>query len=296
MLTVLDPLLFEYEPNEEVVEHRLDDAVRILRGHSGLIPGGPSWERLYAEHIRPLTRQAKRPRVRSALDSLRHRVTAMDLPPKRAGDRCSPRELDLLFPVDVTPSRARDEIETLLLRCVRAGEETVLITPLVESRNAIAHRHQGSVLVEKTVWKIRAELAGGGVHAIRCIRCERNLQVGWTRRYDESLPAAQDAADCPFCPVDDWQDPDVQVTRTRKSRPAFVDRFCNAWAEPSTGGGRHWDVYLELEWMQKRFGLDQINVTKHGVPASEPAVGSVHHVPEAKSSRYLAGRWSCEER
>jgi hypothetical protein len=290
MLMVLDPLLFEYDVNEQLVEARLDDAACILLRHDGLIPDGPEWGRLYADHIRPLSKRVQRPRVRNALDSFRQRVSPVDLPSTRTGDRCADRELDLLFP---TGHPWRDKIATLLLRCVRSGQDTVLIAPLVECRNAIAHRHKSSVLVEKTVWHMRAELAGGEVHAVPCIRCERNLTVEWTRRYDESLPAT---GDCPFCPVDDWRDPNVKVTKTRRARPAFLDRYANSWAEPSTGGGHHWDVFLEPEWLQKRFGLDQINVTKHGVPASEPSVGSVHHVPAGKHSRFHAGRWTCDER
>jgi len=230
MLAVLDPLLFAYDSDEGLVEARLDDAARVLLRHGGVIPDGHSWERLYTEHIRPLAARVSRPRVRTALDSFRHRVSDVDLPSTRPGDHCAARELDLLFPAaGLTPNPWRIEIETLLLRCVRSSQDTVLMTPLVESRNAVAHRREASVLVEKTAWHVEAVLAGSGVRRVPCIRCERNLRIGWTCRYDESLPAAEDGADCPFCPVDDWQNPSEQVERTRRARPAFRDRYSNAW-------------------------------------------------------------------
>ena len=80
---------------------------------------------------------------------------------------------------------------------------------------------------------------------------------------------------------------------THESRPTWRDRKSNHWARPATGGGHHWDVYLEPS-LAEEYGLGQLNIVQWSAPASEGAPGSIHHVPTSKKSRLRKKTgWSC---
>ena len=83
------------------------------------------------------------------------------------------------------------------------------------------------------------------------------------------------------------------VWETHQSRPCWLDAQGQWWARPATGGGHHWDVYLNPD-EERRIGLDQINVTQHGAPADEGDPGTLHHVPEKKlQALKTRSGWRC---
>jgi hypothetical protein len=190
--------------------------------------------------------------------------------------------------------RWRDVMQKLLAGCILTEEPTVLITRLVEGRNINVHRHGKVILEEKTCWNLRIQPTGHATVRIPCVHSSRNHEVSWTCRYDVRLPAIQDGASFPFCPLADWENSSVTVIRVHQSRPAWVDSHGNCWARPSTGGGHHWDVYLEGRGMLEEYGIDQLNIVQWGAPATEGAPGGIHHVPKDKLGR-LKTRvgWSC---
>ena len=74
--------------------------------------------------------------------------------------------------------------------------------------------------------------------------------------------------------------------------PKVQTRLAN-WLVSLAMSGYHWDVYLSPARKQVH-GLDQLNITHFGAPASEGAAGDLHHLPKDKASRLKkSSGWSC---
>lgn len=146
--------------------------------------------------------------------------------------------------------------------------------------------------LEKSVWNLRVQVPGVELRRVPAVANRRNITVPWTTRFDEKLPAENEAA-FPFCPPSDWLKSNVRAFETHQSRPAWLDAKGNHWACPATGWGYHWDVYLESR-LADGYGLDQLNIVRWGAPSEEGATGSIHHVPkEKKQSLKKRTGWSC---
>jgi hypothetical protein len=182
----------------------------------------------------------------------------------------------------------------LVAGAVLSREETVLLTHLRQNRNLTVHQGPGKCTVaEKTCWDLRVQPAGGDMTRVPVACRERNLDVPWTCRLDDRLPADTDGARFPFCPPADWQKSSVAVVTTHESRPTWRDHQGNHWARPATGEGHHWDVYLTRS-LEEEYGLGQLNIVQWGAPSKEGAAGALHHVPGDKKSRLEKDTgWSC---
>jgi hypothetical protein len=86
-------------------------------------------------------------------------------------------------------------------------DETILVTRLVEDRNAKPEPHDGRIaLIKILCWELRIHL-DEQEYRIPCVCNSRNLDVPWTCRFADGLPGPQDGAEFPFCPPKDWPDP-----------------------------------------------------------------------------------------
>jgi len=222
MLLILDPALFRFMAPDA---RELDELLRVLRGGQASIPRlDPYWTRLQKDWIEPCRVRADDPRVKQALALLDGHARRLQVGGGEVVEVSGFRRIFGGLPDDWPKF-----MEAVLSACVGTGEDLVVFTRLVKQRNAQTLEGLGSCrLVEKTVWRLRIRRDGGRVD-IPLIRGPRNLDVPWTCRYDERLPAEWDGARFPFCPLPTWNDPQTAVHRTRNSRPCWQDaQECSA--------------------------------------------------------------------
>lgn len=191
----------------------------------------------------------------------------------------------------------RPELERVLAASVvtaaREGVPVVFLCHRIEGRN-IRDRSSNSVeLVEVLRWRLSVSIRGAMPALIPCVGQLRHLDVPWTRRMDDRLPDVHGPDLHPYCPPSGWAHARTKVWGTHASRPCWLDAQGQWWARPATGGGYHWDVYLNHD-EEQRIGLSQINVTRHGVPIGEGAPGDLHHVPKKKRQAIqTSSGWRC---
>lgn len=285
MLAILDPVLFD--PAAPLTIGSLKELLRLLHRKRARIPDIEwYWKELQRELVRPLhARSGYRD-----LDRLRDFARVVTLPPL-------PRRVPVwsfrrMF--GALGERWVEVMAQLVTGAVLSGEETVLLTHLRENRNLTIHHGPGKCTAEeKTCWDLRVQPAGGDMARVPVVCRERNLDVLWTARFDDRLPAEADGARIPFCPPPDWQKSSVEVVTTHESRPTWRDNKGNHWARPATGEGYHWDVYLTRP-LEEEYGLGQLNIVQWGAPAKEGAPGALHHVPGDKKSKLKKDTgWRC---
>ncbi len=286
MLAVLDPLLFGGA--QPITEEQLDEAARILRQTSARIPAGSYWKKLDLELIHPFSRDSSR-RARTGLDAIRSFVSTVPFP--QPPPRVAVWDFRTLF-TQAGPEWV-DVMARAMTGCILTGEETILITRHIPERNILIHSGPDRCrLTEKRCWNLRVQMPGREIRRIPTVSSRRNVSVPWTTRFDERLPAENEAP-FPFCPPQDWFKSSVRAFETHQSRPAWLDAKGNHWACPATGWGYHWDVYLQ-SGLAEEYGLDQLNIVRWGAPSAEGAVGSLHHVPREKKQRLKKRTgWSC---
>jgi hypothetical protein len=181
-------------------------------------------------------------------------------------------------------------MEQLLVGCAQLDDETILISRLFAGRNLQMHAVAQCTLFEKTRWRIYLHVPGRPPRVVPCIRNPRNLAVPWTARFDEKLP---EKGRFPFCPPPKWWRRGTIACGTHTAKPAWIDVHGSGWAQPSTGGDYHWDVFIRDPNLIEAVGLDTINVVAWGnregkVPAD------LDHKP--KNKRHLfkdGGGWTC---
>ncbi|MCK6587754.1 MAG: hypothetical protein HUU21_25230 [Polyangiaceae bacterium] len=300
MIAIIDPALLLTEsaegplpPDEEKsLEYAVDDAARICRDQRAVIPAAEwYWNKLQREIVRPLHRQVTGSRLRQGLDALGRSAKPMALGSAPAVGKTRMWGIKPLFAWGRLPSEWFGVMERLLIGCAQQDEETVLITRLFPGRNLTMHAVGRTTLIEKTRWRLYVHVPGRAPRQIPCIRGPRNLAVPWTARFDEKLP---DQGRFPFCPPKRWWRRDTKANRTYKSKPAWIDRYGNGWAQPGTGGDYHWDVFLEDPNLQDAVGLHQINVVAWGTTEKGKTPGGLHHVPDDKEPHLKAGcSWTC---
>ncbi len=238
--------------------------------------------------IRPFSQKSSR-RIRVGLDAIRDFVTTIQFP--KSPPRIRVWDFRALF------AEAGLEWVNLMARtvtgCTLTGEETILITRLRPERNARIHSGPDRCcLTEKICWNLRAQVPGMETWRIPAVATRRNVSFPWTARFDDRLPAEDEAA-FSFCPPQDWLKSNVRAFETHQGRPAWRDAKGNYWACPATGWGYHWDVYLQPV-LAAEYGLDQLNIVRWGAPSSEGAAGDLHHVPKEKRHRLKKSTgWSC---
>ena len=301
MKVILDPALFltrvpgQLSADEDVeIRQLIDDAVRVCRQHGyEVVAAGAYWKKLQQDLVRPLER-AGSPQLRAGLDTLRSLAKPRNLPVPPAGSRKKVWGVKQLFGWPRLGQDWLELMETVLVGCALLGESFMLLARQFEGRNQQTHASGRCELVEKTRWRLYIQVTGQPPLTLPCIRNLRNLSIDWTQRFDERLPAQSDGARFPFCPPEHWWRRHVVSCRTVQSKPAWVDARGNGWARPATGGGRHWDVYIEDPNVAETIGLDQLNIVQWEA-RPEGKVGHIHHVPTEKKSRLAdTAGWSCD--
>lgn len=301
MIGILDPALFLMErpgalqPGEDqALDRLLRDVARVCRDYALRFPTPKSYaERLKRELLVPLQRATRERTLLQSLDFFRD-----VLRPERlvTGAELEAWGLRELFAGLRLGDGWLGEMERVVAMNIGAGEPIVLLTRFFEGRNLRRHAVDRCELLEKTRWRVRTRIRGGALVDMPCVRNVRNMQLTWTVRYDERLPAVEDDARYPFCPPEQWCSDEprgVRAWRTHLGKPAWIDGHGNAWVRPSTGGGHHWDVFVHSVDVRQKLGLDQLNIVEFGAPDREGKAGHVHHVPTDKQSRFRDRGWSC---
>jgi hypothetical protein len=300
MIAIIDPYLLHFDEErgiEPIGYDQLADVVWMLARERMVVPDEVTyWQPMVVELLRRLAaRMSGEPRYKNLLDRLKDRVAPVALAPLVRGIELT--DFDRMF--DLLGRAWGQRMRQIVSRSALT-EETILVTRLIEPRNARSCHHDGRLaLVEKLCWELRIN-AAHQLHRVACICSSRNHRVAWTRRYADGLPGHEDGSDFPFCPPEEWLEPSCVVWRGHESRPTWVDRLSHFWAEPAaqqaTGTSYHWDVYLS-DTTTAEYGLDQLNIGRWRSSAAtdgEPAPGAFHHVPEGKKGRFKKKTgWAC---
>ena len=195
-----------------------------------------------------------------------------------------------------------ETMHAVVTGCAVAGE-TVLLTRLLRGRNAKASNHPdyAQTFIEKLCWKLRIDLPSGDSFEIPCVCTRRNLEIPWTCRYSEELPAHEDGSDFPFCPPEGWAEGSWQAARTHLGRPTWRDGFDCFWGEPpaqhATGMSEHWDVFLDQNVSRhEAYGM-HLNIVRWRPELVNPdgaRTGDIHHTAKDKKAlvRKKTG-WNC---
>jgi hypothetical protein len=311
MLVVLDPGFFREEDihsgdmaRRQAASNRLlarlNDANTLLsRPGSRLVVAVDTvawFDAIYRHEAHAIASAADRP-LRQALDRLReHRKAGRTL-----------REVAFTGKMWGVPMMAcwppfgrswHEELERVLAASVvtaaHDGLPVVFLCHRIEGRNVRDQSSATVELLEVLRWRITVSTRGAPTTVIPCVGRPRHLDVPWTRRTDDRLPDQHGPDLHPYCPPIRWMNSQTRVWGTHQSRPCWVDAQEQWWARPSTGGGYHWDVFLN-QVEAARIGLSQINVTQHGAPSGQGQPGDLHHVPRRKQHALRDGSgWRCE--
>jgi hypothetical protein len=290
MLAVIDPCLFDVR--DPVSARAMREVVGMLRSYKMRIPDVPSyWPKVVQGFLAPLSKKVQGdPEYDRHIKMLLGFAQSMSLP--ELPPRVSVWDFKTMFLPLGEPWL--ETMRRIVSGCVLSGEDTVLVTRLIEGRNMKTHPHGKVVLEEKTCWNLRVRRPPSStiVPVWNVVRA-RNMDVKWTCRYDDRLPSSSDNATFPFCPSAGWEKSSIVAFRVHESRPAWLDSHGNYWARPSTGAGHHWDVYLDAD-LEEEYGLGQLNIVEWGAPPKEGAAGSIHHVPAGKKGRLNKRTgWTC---
>lgn len=302
-VALLDPCLFDptvHEDGLQGVVSQLNDLLLLCRRRRIQIPTVEEyWADLARVCIRPTEGRCTSEIMRRPFLELRKMARPLDLPPYADGTRVwGFRHLfeDLGQPEDAWA----DRLAEAAVRCCRGDHEIIVFVASVEGRNLCIRRHDDTALREYTRWLLHTQPRGVGPCHLPCWHHPRNAEVDWTTRYDYRLPATQDRAKFPFCPVPEWKSMGVEVWRTVQSRPTFPDAHGHAWARPgiNEGAGDHWDVYLDDQRTRRRLGgVPRLNITAWGATSDrDEGPGSIHHEgDQAGRINRRASGWSCPD-
>lgn len=305
MIVLLDPALLltrtpegPLAPDEErELSAVIDDAGRVCRDVGASIPAADDyWTALQTQLVRPLRRRATDPRLKQGLDRLLRYAVELPLAGIPTSGKTKLWGVRELFAWSRLPNPWFAIMERAFIGCAQLvqppEQRLILITRLFAGRNKVEHPVERSVVIEKTRWRLYLHVAGHAPVHVRCVRNPRNVAVEWTARFDEKLP---DGGHYPFCPPPRWwRGPPngPEAWRTCRSKPAWIDRFGNGWAQPTTGGDHHWDVFLEDPKLAEAVGIDPINVVAWGNTEGKTP-GEIHHVPADKKGHFRGRGWTC---
>ncbi len=309
MLVVLDPAFFREDglhANDAGIRaralhrlrRRLDDANRILLHRTLVVatPEVPWLDTIYRREVRTLSVADDRA-VLQAIDRIfrEHKRQGAVLPAVAPVGAM----WGVAMMCDWAPLGGgwREPMERVLaaaaVYAADQGRPVAFLCHRVVGRNVVDRSSGGVELIEVLRWRLSVSVRGAPPTVFPCVSTPRNLSVDWTRRMDERLPDAHGPGLHPYCAPSGWKNSNTVVCRTHQSRPCWRDAQEQWWARPATGGGHHWDVYLNAHH-ETRIGLGQINVTQHGAPAGEGQPGDLHHVPEDKKHALKnTSGWNC---
>jgi hypothetical protein len=297
VIVVLDPALFLASQgglawDEDALRRSLDDVLRICQtlAPSACIPDYyPYWGRLQRELVSPLRLTCRNPRTKRAIDQLSHCTGTIQFPPAPTSVTTDLHQLYDWAPL--APSWL-EVMNRVVLGCSLA-DDTILVVRLSEGRNLTKHVATvgtGSCeLLEKRVWAVTLTAPNRQLR-VPCVCNQRNVNIPWTARFDDQLPAHEDGARYPFYPPSSWENSGT-AWRVRESRPCWLDSQGNAWARPATPApSYHWDVFL-AKAQRDRIGVNEINVVRYGALPANGAPGFLHHIPKDKASHVSDRGW-----
>jgi hypothetical protein len=310
MLVVLDPGFFRENgitsTDQDIrgdatrrLQARLDEANRLLTApNTALVVAADalSWfDAIYLLEARSIERIADRP-LRQSLDRLReHRRRGRTVPGIVVKGKMWGIQMMAGW-----PSLGRSwlaDLEKILgatvVEAARMNVPVVFLCHRIFGRNVRDCSAVGVDLVEVLRWRLSASISGAPPTVVPCASRLRHVEVPWTVRMDDRLPDQHGPGLHPYCPPNQWRNSKTIVWEVHQSRPCWLDAQQQYWARPSTGGGYHWDVWLNLA-ESARIGLSQINITQDDAPGNEGRPGDLHHVPSAKRQalRRTSG-WRC---
>ena len=293
---IVDPALFLFDSSksggESNLRRLLNDALQVLHICHGQIPAVSwYWEKIQKELIKPLYAKVMDRETKVALDRFRDFAKPATFPQARPVEVWGLRGL---FTWELLPHEWLRIMEQVFLGCALASEPSLFLCRLFPGRNALWHHSGESILIEKTCWQVTLRV-NSHLKVIPCVRNPRNIDVPFTRRVDERLPAEFDGAKYPYCPPQEWDASATQLIRTRAGKQSWIDRNGRCWAPPATPGtAYHWDVLLSDRHEIDRIGLEQLNIVAFGAPSAQGRVGDIHHLPEKKKSKLKADPgWRC---
>jgi len=170
-----------------------------------------------------------------------------------------------------------------ILHCIKQGFPVSIFVREIPGRNIDEIKIDNTFLIKRNRWRIYISQKGfPNPHPVPCITCERNFSVDWTARHDVNLPSS---GKYEFIPLPKWYLKSTVVSGVMNSKPVFFDRLGNGWARPNTPGiPYHWDVYIKDPAWKAACKVDQINISRNGIPAQQGTEGTIHHVPTGKAS------------
>ncbi len=313
MIAVIDPALFLVnnpagallKVEEDMLCAIIDDVARTCRASRAVIPAAEwYWAKLQNDLVRPLHRLLRGPQLPRALDELRSYTRTFALPEVPDSGTVRLRGVKPLFDWNRLDPSWMGVMERLLIGCAQLHDDVILITRLFDGRNLTRHAVAKStgILSEKTRWRLYVHVPGSPPRAIPCVRNLRNLNVPWTARLDEKLP---EGGRFPFCPLPRWWLRDTRAFGTHTSKPAWIDTHGSGWAQPSTGGDYHWDVFITDPNLKERVSSNvdsggivtpvAINVVASGTREAGKVPGDLHHEPMDRQVKSGAG-WTCPKR
>ncbi|MBF0310578.1 MAG: hypothetical protein HQL56_13720 [Magnetococcales bacterium] len=292
MIGILDPALFLPRSNEKELQDDIEFVLRACREYSIRLIAFPEyWNRLWDEWGRRLQEsKANQPFL------VQLQECKQDAPPKPS-QSFSIRKVEgfkELFDLSRVPGGTnwQEAMIRAVVRALLTGEEVVILTRRLETRNIHKHSVGESALHEMKPWALSVQMDGHESKEVLCVYHVRNLEEDWTTRFDWRLPGTE--TKYPFCPPNKWRE--VDAFRTCESKIAWLDRFGNCWARPNISGGKggHWDVYIRNITQQEMVGLSPINVAEYDF--KESSSGVIDHTPAKKQSRIRDAGWHCPKR
>lgn len=176
-----------------------------------------------------------------------------------------------------------DAVAKSILHCIKNNFPVSIFVKEILGRNIKEIRAGHSFIIERTRWRIYISQKGfSNPYPIPCITCERNFTTDWSARHDVNLPSS---GKYEFIPRSRWDLKKTSVSGVMDSKPVFFDRLGNGWARPNTPGSPyHWDVYIKDPGWKAVFKVDQINISRNGIPKEQGIEGTIHHIPKNKAS------------
>lgn len=284
MRIIIDPFFFWTDPSQKItpvaqksILDSFDLLIRLNKAGYQICATLPLWTRINTELMRRLAHSipshALQPRIH-ALNGILQIVA----PPPQVGQTWGIKTLFtfLNFP---DPQFWMGEVAAIAGAWINSGIDFQLAMKLIEGRNLKRQSVHHCIIWEKTHWNIYIQQNGQALAApIPCVSSMRNIEVPWTRRYDDYLPDTADAAGLAFVPKQNWDDVKTKVIKTVESKPTWVDINDNGWSDTNTPGqGHHWDVYLTLTHLRTKFRSNYVNITKWGTNDRKKQPGSIHH-------------------
>lgn len=292
MKLILDPIVFCFDPGSDkkaqfaAVKVALDQINLVIKGYGARVTlGYDEWKNFRKEYIAPFLLFFNDPTLRAAWLTIEKTfIPAQDpLVPQITGWGTSQ-----LFGMSLL---GRDPWANVIAKAavswILKGERVVFFCKLVLGRNLEHHGAGHAILGVKTRWTLYFAAEGTpGATAVDCISSVRNMQVPWTIRYDDRLPARAPNGGLAFEPAPGWRKGKQVVFGTGSSKATWFDTYGNAWAKPSPPNqAHHWDVYLNDLATKKRFPVNPINITCWNTEDRGRSEGQIHHFQKAQQHR-----------